>query len=88
MPTYDYKCKKCGFIFEVIHSIKFEDKILCEKCKEETERLISGGNGTVIRDTASVANRIKKQARETQKEINKGNENVCRNLGIVNPRED
>ena len=31
MPLYCYKCKACGFSFEVWHSMKFDDQ-LCTKC--------------------------------------------------------
>lgn len=31
MPTYDYKCRSCGNVREVSHSIKIDDMmVLCE----------------------------------------------------------
>jgi len=43
MPTYDYKCNSCGFIDEVVHSIKEDPEIQCSNCKssDKMERLIS-----------------------------------------------
>jgi len=37
MPTYDYRCKTCGSVFEVVHSIKLDSlkKYKCPKCKKE-----------------------------------------------------
>ena len=45
MPAYDYKCKKCNEIVEIIHGIS-QDKLKefdCPKCnsKQKCERLIS-----------------------------------------------
>lgn len=39
MPIYDFKCKSCGHQFETIS--KFENNVPCEKCLNETERLVS-----------------------------------------------
>jgi len=43
VPSYDYKCPSCGFVIEIIHSIKDSSQFFCEKCgsKEPLERLIS-----------------------------------------------
>jgi putative FmdB family regulatory protein len=37
MPTYDYRCKKCGYVYEVIHSILQDTlkKHKCIKCNKE-----------------------------------------------------
>jgi putative FmdB family regulatory protein len=41
MPLYDYKCKKCGHIFEVQQSMKDAPLKKCPKCAGEVHRLIS-----------------------------------------------
>lgn len=41
MPTYDYKCQKCGYIFEVQQKITEEPLKHCPKCKGKIVRLIS-----------------------------------------------
>lgn len=41
MARYDYKCKHCGHIFEVEHSMKEKPVIHCPHCKKEAERIIS-----------------------------------------------
>jgi putative FmdB family regulatory protein len=43
MPTYDYKCKECGKVFEVLHRFSDYDKeIKCPNCgSDKTERIFS-----------------------------------------------
>ena len=41
MPTYEYKCKKCGNEFEKFQSITEEPLKVCPKCQGEVFRLIS-----------------------------------------------
>ena len=41
MPLYDYKCEKCGYIFEVQQRITEEPLKHCPKCKGHIKRLIS-----------------------------------------------
>jgi putative FmdB family regulatory protein len=47
MPTYEYKCKKCGNTFEKFQSIVEEPVKICKKCNGEVNRLISK-NGNII----------------------------------------
>jgi putative FmdB family regulatory protein len=49
MPTYDYFCKNCNETKEIVHSIKEDPEILCEKCHEHMRRLVSGGSGHIIK---------------------------------------
>lgn len=43
MPTYDYKCKECGQVFEVFRRLSELDKeVNCPNCgSEKTERVFS-----------------------------------------------
>jgi putative FmdB family regulatory protein len=41
MPLYDYKCAKCGHIFEVLQKVSDEPLKYCPECKGEIRRLIS-----------------------------------------------
>jgi len=44
MPTYDYRCKNCGYQFEVYQSFDEPKKKACPDCKKKTlERLIGCG---------------------------------------------
>jgi len=45
MPTYEYKCKKCGKKFELVMSMSEHEskRAACPKCKSRTlERVYSG----------------------------------------------
>lgn len=49
MPTYDYRCRKCGHRFEVFHSIKDDKPRRCPRCKGRAERMISAGAGILFK---------------------------------------
>jgi len=51
MPTYEYKCKKCGDVFEVFHSMSSEPVKLCPKCGGEVKKLIGTGAGPIFKGT-------------------------------------
>jgi putative FmdB family regulatory protein len=40
VPTYDYQCRSCGFITEVIHSMLDEGPTACERCGGQLRRVI------------------------------------------------
>jgi putative FmdB family regulatory protein len=41
MPLYDYKCTKCGHVFEIQQRISEEPLKYCPQCKGAIKRLIS-----------------------------------------------
>ena len=49
MPTYDYKCPKCGTVFERVQKITSSPKLPCPKCGATAQRVISGGHGLVFK---------------------------------------
>ena len=49
MPTYEYKCPKCGTRFERVQKISAKPGAPCPKCGTRAERLISGGHGLVFK---------------------------------------
>jgi len=49
MPTYEYKCPKCGTRFERLQKISAPPGAKCPKCGSKAERLISGGTGIVFK---------------------------------------
>jgi len=55
MPTYDYRCRKCGHVFELFHSIKDDTIKRCPKCKGRADRLISGGAGILFKGSGFYA---------------------------------
>jgi len=55
MPTYEYRCKKCGDRFERFQSIKAAPLTACEKCGGVVERVISAGGGLIFRGSGFYA---------------------------------
>jgi putative FmdB family regulatory protein len=49
MPTYEYKCKDCGFKFEEFQSIVAAPLEKCPSCQGKLERLLSGGAGLIFK---------------------------------------
>jgi putative FmdB family regulatory protein len=49
MPTYEYKCEDCGYIFEEFQSMKHRPLEKCPECKGEVQRLISSGGGIIFK---------------------------------------
>jgi len=39
VPTYDYQCRSCGFITEVVHSMLEEGPTSCERCGGQLRRV-------------------------------------------------
>ena len=46
MPHYDYKCDKCGYVFEAFQQINDERLTACPECGGAIKRLIGGGAGS------------------------------------------
>ncbi len=49
MPTYEYKCPKCGTRFERVQKISAPAGAKCPKCGAKAERQISGGHALVFK---------------------------------------
>ena len=79
MPLYEYKCTKCGAVFEVLQ--KIHDPVLtkCIHCQGAVKKLLSPpaiqfkGNGWYVTDYSSKGNRTSKSEpkEKTKKEKNK-----------------
>ena len=41
MPIYEYKCKKCKKMFELLKPIGFKGKVYCPVCENEAIKVIS-----------------------------------------------
>ncbi|HLV00797.1 MAG TPA: FmdB family zinc ribbon protein [Acidobacteriota bacterium] len=58
MPLYEYQCRKCQKVFEIIQKFSDEELSECEDCGGELERLLSApaiqfkGSGWYITDYA------------------------------------
>lgn len=40
MPAYDYQCRSCGVISEVVHSMLEDGPTKCERCGGQLRRLV------------------------------------------------
>lgn len=49
MPTYEYQCEKCEYLFEVFQSIHEEPLKSCPECGNGVKRLIGGGMGIIFK---------------------------------------
>ncbi len=71
MPTYEYKCNKCGYKFERSQSITEAPLKRCPKCKGAIKRLIGSGSGIIFKGAGFYATDYRstsyKEAREKDK---------------------
>lgn len=49
MPTYSYRCPKCGREYDKLQKISDNKRAKCPKCGARGERMISGGVGFVFK---------------------------------------
>jgi len=49
MPTYEYKCNKCGHILELFQSMTAPTTNVCPKCKSASKRLMGAGAGIIFK---------------------------------------
>lgn len=49
MPTYEYKCDSCGYVFEEFQSMKDAPLTKCPKCQGKIQRLIGPGAGLIFK---------------------------------------
>jgi len=66
MPLYDYKCEKCGHLFEVKQRITEEPLKHCPKCKGRIKRLISPA-GIIFKGSGFHVTDYSAKAAETEK---------------------
>jgi len=80
MPLYDYKCTKCGHIFEVQQKISDEQLKYCPICKGPIRRLISPagiifkGSGFHVTDYGKKTESAKEKPAEKSKKEEKKSE--------------
>jgi putative FmdB family regulatory protein len=62
VPTYDYQCRNCGQITEVVHAMTEDGPSTCERCGGPLRRvlyptgIIFKGSGFYVTDSRSSAN--------------------------------
>ena len=57
MPTYEYRCNKCGKTFDVSQNMSAKALTVCpdKKCKGKIKRLISAGAGFIFKGSGFYA---------------------------------
>lgn len=61
MPTYEYKCPKCGHIFEALQQITDTSLRDCPKCNTKAKRLISSGVEIIFKGSGFYATDYRKK---------------------------
>jgi len=49
MPTYEYKCDDCDYVFEKLQPITDDPIRICPKCGGRIRRLIGAGTGLIFK---------------------------------------
>jgi len=49
MPTYDYRCNRCGHTFERFQAMTAEPVATCPECNGPVTRLIGGGSAIILK---------------------------------------
>jgi putative FmdB family regulatory protein len=49
MPTYEYVCNNCGYVFEEFQKISDEPIKICHKCGGNVSKKISAGVGLIFK---------------------------------------
>ena len=66
MPTYEYRCKSCGFEFEEFQSMSDDKLVICPKCAEPSlKRLMSSGAGLLFKGSGFYLTDYKKSNTST-----------------------
>ena len=64
MPTYDYKCSKCGHLFEAFQKMSDVPLRDCPKCKASgtVKRMIGAGAGFIFKGSGFYSTDYKKSS--------------------------
>ncbi|HBS04725.1 MAG TPA: FmdB family transcriptional regulator [Leptospiraceae bacterium] len=62
MPTYSYRCTKCGHEYDAFQSMKDDPHTECPECGGKVERLIGGGAGIVFKGSGFYVTDYKKSS--------------------------
>ncbi|MEI6972639.1 MAG: zinc ribbon domain-containing protein [bacterium] len=49
MPTYEYECSSCGYLFEKFQVISAPALKRCPKCRHKVRRLVGTGAGLIFK---------------------------------------
>ena len=85
MPTYEYECKSCGYVFEKFESITALPSRVCPKCGGKVRRLIGKGSAVIFKGSGFYATdyrseEYKKKAKEERKDNEKKEEKADKKI--------
>ncbi len=72
MPTYDYRCTVCGYVFEHFQSMFDEPLKACPRCQSEVKRVISGGSGLIFKGSGFYITDYKSKPVDTDRKSESG----------------
>jgi putative FmdB family regulatory protein len=49
MPTYEYRCGKCGHRFELFHGMRDDGVKRCPRCRGRARKVPAGGAGLIFK---------------------------------------
>jgi putative FmdB family regulatory protein len=88
MPTYEYRCTRCGFEFEEFQSIAAEPISICPKCGAAgVQRKISGGSGLIFKGSGFYITDYKKNGAQPES-TNAGKKSKSNDLKKTKKSED
>ena len=73
MPTYDYKCNKCNYTFELFQKMTDEPIKECPKCKGKVTRLIGAGAGPIFKGSGFYQTDYKNNGKNNKSSVKKEN---------------
>jgi putative FmdB family regulatory protein len=66
MPTYEYRCRNCGFETEELQSFTEEPLKLCPACHTESlSRILGGGAGLIFKGSGFYLTDYRKDAKKS-----------------------
>ena len=68
MPTYEYKCLDCNYVFEEFQKMTDEPLVECPKCHGKLKRLIGAGMAPIFKGSGFYETDYKKETNNNSKD--------------------
>ena len=77
MPIYEYQCSRCTNVFELLHKMDEDCKVVCPKCMAPAKKMISATN-FVLKGSGFYVNDYPSKSRKDGKRAEKeGSDKKC-----------
>lgn len=76
MPTYEYRCTRCGYRFDFFQKITEEPLRECPQCRGEVQRLIGSGAGILFKGSGFYATDYRSEEYRKQQKVEKESKKV------------